>query len=178
MLCKILMGVSALIFVTVTLVLFHLHTVPELYDGIHFKGVFVGQGFLSWSSNEEISIDGQEPGDRFALSKIESFSLFLNYVQVVVVLLFVVLILRKLMSVIRSTADRDLLARSRAFREIGHYLLAIFIVTSFTSVYYPLGHFSGVFIRLIPMLFVIGAYIAAGMLRKEHERVQSRGVGV
>jgi hypothetical protein len=175
--CKALMAIAALFFLAATIVLVHLNTVPELYEGVHFKGVFTSPGILNVNSIDEYTVDGEEPGDAFALSKIDSFSLFVNYIQVSVFLLFVVLILRQLIVVIRSVQEQNILVRSQAFRKVAHYSLVIFIVTSFTWVDSARGHYNSTNIRFTPMVLVVVVYILSNMLRKKSMRVEAERAG-
>jgi hypothetical protein len=174
-LCKIFMAVCALFFLGAILVVIHLNTVPELYDGVHFKGLFTSTGFFNLNSGNVITIDGQDnTGDPFALSKIDSFSLFINFVQFSVLLLFVVLILRQVMAVLRSFQDNNLLVRSNAVRKIARYLLGIFIITSFAFVDAQFAHHHSVNIRLMPLVVVVVVYFLSGLLRKDVRKAESQ----
>ncbi|GAA4946708.1 hypothetical protein GCM10023314_19990 [Algibacter agarivorans] len=153
-------------FIAVTTVLGHLQI-----DRSYYKGREVSFNFseYSYSVSAKWKINPESADkDVYVLGDIKTGSLYFNYVKYVAVLLVMFLSFKEFQKIMTSvkevkTFEQDTI---RSFRSIGKYIFIYFLLTSYHSMTFKLGGYSGTSISLSPLIFVLLAFIMAEIFKE------------
>jgi hypothetical protein len=141
--CKIFSGFQIIGIVVATIVLVHWHIDRDFYNTVKVNT----QGNVNLTSRTSetetkesgtiwIEKSGDTNAEKLSLADLTPVSVYIAYVQIIVVLSFMYLIFREFSSVVESVSALQTFRNENveAFRKIGKYLLLVFLVSGFKFV--------------------------------------------
>ncbi|WP_298237570.1 DUF2975 domain-containing protein [uncultured Algibacter sp.] len=164
--CKFIRFFLVIVFIGLTTFFIHLQVDRSFYKGKEVSFNFKDYNYSSlrkWKVNPK-SADK----DVYVFGDIKTSSLYLNYVKYVAILIVLFLpfkAFQKIMTSVKEvkTFEQDTI---KAFRKIGKYIFAYFLLTSYHSMTFKFGGYRGTSISLTPLLFVLLSFIMAEIFKE------------
>lgn len=167
LLCKGFCVLQVAAFVALTVAFIHFQVNPDYYD---FKPAKFSSGdaMFSYSFTEKWSAQPSPDNSELSLNQITVFSLYLNYLQFSLMILFTFLSVREFVKVVTSVTRIETFRISNiySFRKIGKYLLIVFILSGFSVIHFKEATFRSYSLHLMPLMLMIFSYIMAEIFRE------------
>ena len=161
--CKLLQIFYVFVFIVLTGILIHYQTSPASYKEIKFDTKNISFNIDYPETSEEKLINESNH-----LNEIKNSSLFLNYFQFSIILLFIFLSVKEFNKIINSVKNLQTFQNNNvnSFRKIGKFIFMIFLLMSFSLT--PIKEVSkvGFHIEFTPLILTLLAFILAEIFKE------------
>ncbi len=167
--CKIFCFVQLAMLLFITVVLIHWHIDREFYSDTVLTSGFLNRSTIGYSVTTRWTTDTLKAP--LTLSNVRPPSLYFSYIQLSMIFLFTFLTFKEFLKIIRSVRLIQTFKKAniKSFRSIGKYFLLIFILTSFSVVYFKQGMFYGFSLSFTPLILMFVAYILAEIFKEGND---------
>ncbi|MGV3704096.1 MAG: DUF2975 domain-containing protein [Arcticibacter sp.] len=167
--CKVFCFMQLAMLLLITVVLVHWHVNREFYSEMVLTSGFLSKSTIGYSVTTRWTTETLKAP--LTLSNVKPASLYFSYIQIAMILLFTFLAFKEFLKVIRSVRLIQTFKKAniKSFRSIGKYFLLIFILTSFSVVYFEQGMFYGVSLSVTPLILMFVAYILAEIFKEGND---------
>ena len=183
--CKFIRVLYVLIFLIFTGFFVHLQISPSYYDQVDFNSELNYKGFylkgykkandgiftISRYEKSKYTIGDNkvlEDSEVYTLSKLNTFSLYCNFIKFSAVLFLSFLCFSEFQKVIESVKELKTFQETNvlSFRKIGKYVLIIFIITCYSALTFQNGRISGFYFTPNLLILSLLAYIMAEIFKE------------
>lgn len=185
--CKFIRVVYVLIFLIFTGFFVHLQINPSYYEHVDFNSELNYKGFYLKGKGYKKANDGIftisryekskytigdnefiEDSEVYTLSKLNTFSLYFNFIKFSAVLFLSFLCFGEFQKVIGSVKELKTFQETNvlSFRKIGKYVLIIFIITCYSALTFQNGRISGFYFTPNLLVLSLLAYIMAEIFKE------------
>jgi len=167
--CKIFCLAQLGMFLFITIVLIHWHIDRDFYSEKVLTSGFLNKSTIGYSVTTRWTTDTLKAP--LTLSNVKPASLYFCYIQISMTLFLTFLTFKECLKVIRSVRLIQTFKKAniKSFRSIGKYFLLIFILTSFSVVYFKQGMFYGLSLSFTPLILMFVAYILAEIFKEGND---------
>jgi len=165
--CKIIRLLLVMAFIGVTTLFVHIQVDRDFYKE---KGVLKSNHKnYNYSFSRTWKIDPKSVDkDVYILGDIKTESLYFNYFKYSAILLVLFVSFKEFQKVMTSVKEVKTFREEtiRSFRNIGKYIFIYVLLTSYNSMTFKLGGFSGTYISITPLIFVLLSFIMAEIFKE------------
>jgi hypothetical protein len=157
----------------VTGIFVHLQLDPKYYAQWN-AGMMSHDGVLTHQYFERWDNDLSNEATLLSLSRISITSLYVNYLQVMCMLLLIFLAVREFLAIIRSVQIVETFHQRNisAFQKIGKYFFLLFILSGITIVSAQEAHLHSYSLQLTPLILSVVALIMAEIFRQGNKLLE------
>ena len=164
--CELIRLLLVIVFIGLTTFFIHLQIDRSFYNTQDVSFNLKGYNYSvskKWKVNPK-----SEDKDVYVLGDIKTGSLYLNYLKYVAILIVLFLSFKEFQKVMSSVKEVKTFEQDsiRSFRKIGKYIFIYFLLTSYHSMSFELGGYSGKTISLTPLIFILLAFIMAEIFKE------------
>lgn len=165
-LCKFIRLIYIVLFLVLTIGFIHFQINPDAYKDAKYGYNSSGISFNK-STKWKVSGAGDDK-DVYTLNNIKITSLYFLYFKLSTVLVLVFLSVKEFQKVVQSVKNIQTFQINNAisFNRIGKYILAIFLLTSYNSIRFQQGGFSGFQVSITPLILMILAFIMSEIFKE------------
>ena len=165
-LCRITKMIFVLLFIGFTVIFIHLQIDRSFYSS---KKISINTDSKNYISTTKWKANTNEDYNKiFTVDKLKTGSLYVMYLKLSLVLILLFLCIREFQKVIESVKGIKTFGENNvlSFRRIGRFILAYAILTSYTSMSFENGGFTGVYISFTSLFLVLFAFIMAEIFKE------------
>ncbi len=170
--CNLIKAIYILLFIFLTTIFIHFQLNKEYYinkiesSKISFNTKSNGI-FFAASTKWKMTGAGEDK-EVYKITNIRTSSLYILYFQISGLLIFIFLSTKEFQKIMLSVKNSQTFRRENmlSFKKIGKYIFGFFLLTSYTTVSFEKGGYSGYQISLIPIFLMLIAFIMAEVFKE------------